>query len=132
MPFLGVLDGNRELVDAGVLAATYEFSLQHLEKNGFRSVSLGQTQAFLNDGVLQFKRRFGHTISGTTEHKYVARILSDTPAARAFLKSNPLIFQLSDGLRGAVFVDGAPPTSQTRLKERRKLAVAYGSLPRNC
>jgi len=112
MPLLGVLDGSREFVAAGAVAASYEFSLQHLEKNGYRSVSFGQTQAFLNDGVLQFKRRFGHTISGTTEHKYIARIMSDTPVARAFLKSNPFIFQLSDGLRGVVFVDRELPTSQ--------------------
>ena len=112
MPLLGVLDANREYVAAGAVAASYEFALQHLEKSGYRRVSLGQTQAFLNDGVLQFKRRYGHIVVGTTEHKYIARVWSDTPESRAFLKSNPLIFQRNDGLRGLVFVDGEQPTAE--------------------
>lgn len=116
MPFQGVLDGNREYVTAGAVEAAYEFTLEHLEKNGYRSVSFGQTQAFLNDGILQFKRRYGHIVSSAIEHKYVARVMSDTPVARAFLKSNPFIFQLDDGLRGVVFLDREDFTPQ-KLEE---------------
>jgi len=110
IPLLGLLDANAEFVSMGALAAGYEFTLQHLEKNGHRSVGFGQSQAFLKDGVLQFKKSFGHVISSSNELKYVVNFLSDTPAARAFLKNNPLIFERSDGLRGAIFIGGAEPT----------------------
>ncbi|MDP9051841.1 MAG: GNAT family N-acetyltransferase [Acidobacteriota bacterium] len=120
MPFLGVRDGEWELVVAGALVALYEFILQHLEQRGFRSVDLGESRTFLNDGVLRFKMKYGHTISSASVHKFLIRVLSDTNAARAFLQNNPFIFQHADELRGAVFLDAAAPPSTRTLHEIHK------------
>lgn len=126
MPLLGVLDGSWEIVAVGALAATYEFALQHLEKRGCRTVDFGKTQAFLNDGVLRFKKKFGHVIAGGSEHKYLVSVTRDTRAARAFLESNPFLFEHDGGLRGAVFVDQASPTPEVLLevyKEQYQLGL---------
>jgi hypothetical protein len=120
MPFLGVRDGEWDLVVDSALVALYEFTLQHLEQRGCRRIDLGESQTFLNDGVLRSKKKYGHTISSTSIHKFLIRALSDTSAARAFLQNNPFIFQHLDELRGAVFLDAAGPPSPHTLHEIHK------------
>jgi Acetyltransferase (GNAT) domain len=120
MPSLGVRDGEWELVVDGALVALYEFILQHLEQRGCRRVDLGESRTFLNDGVLRSKRKYGHTLSSASIHKFLIRVLSDTNAARAFLQNNPFIFQYAGEFRGAVFLDAAAPPSLRTLHEMHK------------
>jgi hypothetical protein len=120
MPYLGVLDGRWELVTEGALAASYEFALRHLEKTGCRRVSFGQSRGFLNDGVLLFKKKY-QTISGSSNYKYVTKVLSDTSATRAVLRGNPFIFQHGGEFHGAVFVGAEVPPTLHLLQEMHKL-----------
>ena len=115
MPFLGVLDGNHDLVAEGVLAAVYECFLQHVEKKGLLSADLGESRAFIKDGVLAFKKKFGYTIFNTSIHKYLVRIVSDNPATRAFLENNLFIFQHAGNCYGAVFLPPSVPPSLDTL-----------------
>jgi hypothetical protein len=104
---LGVRDGDRQLVREGVLAALYHFSFQHLEARGFTRLHLGSCRAFLHDGVLKYKSRLSQSIIGSSWKGFALKILSDTPATRAFLLNNPFIFESNGALNGAVFVDSA-------------------------
>jgi len=52
----GVRGGNREYVQAGAVAALYEFALRHAEEKGCRKVKFYRSRAFLQDGALRFKR----------------------------------------------------------------------------
>ena len=140
MPYLGVRDGSWELVSEGAISSGYEFVLQHLEAIGCRKLILGQSRAFLEDGVLQFKKKYGHKIMGAAIHKFVTKVVCDTVATRAFLQSNPFIIENSGEFHGIVFLDGNMPPTQQTLKEidkklsqpgLSKLAVCYfpGEIP---
>jgi len=53
-------------------------------------------------------------------------LTSDTQAARAFLQSNPFLFEHDGGLRGAVFVDQESPMPEVLLevyKEQYQLGL---------
>jgi hypothetical protein len=119
-PYLGVLDGRWEFVAGGAISASYEFVLQHLETTNCRKANFGQSRAFLNDGVLRFKRKYGYEIVNSTIHKFLTKVVSDTNATRAFLRNNPFIMERSGKFYGVVFLDGeVPPTPQT-LQEINK------------
>ena len=119
-PYLGVLDGRWEFVAGGAISASYEFVLQHLETTSCRKANFGQSRAFLNDGVLRFKKKYGYEIVNSTIHKFLTKVVSDTNATRAFLRNNPFIVERSGKFYGVVFLDGeVPPTPQT-LQEINK------------
>jgi hypothetical protein len=80
MPYLGVRDGSWELVSEGAISSGYEFALQHLESIGCRKLILGQSRPFLKDGVLQFKKKYGHKIMEADIHKFLTKIVWDTDA----------------------------------------------------
>lgn len=109
--YVGVRNADWNLVRDGVVAAGYEFLLQHLEAAGHRKVNFGTSRGLLNDGVLRFKRKFGQTIVGVSEHKFLIRIAEDTSATRAFLHNTPFIFEHAGHYYGAVFILNETPTT---------------------
>jgi hypothetical protein len=117
---IGVRDGKRELVADGALSAAYEFAFQHLEKTGCPKVNFGESNAFLNDGVLRFKKKYGSTIHAASIHKFLIRVISDNPATRAFLQGNPFIFQRGSEFSAAVFVGPEVPPTLVTLQEIHK------------
>jgi hypothetical protein len=125
MPYLGVRDGSWELVSEGAISSGYEFALQHLEGNGCRKLIFGQSRAFLKDGVLQFKKKYGHKIMGAGIHKFLTKVVCDTDATRALLQNNPFIIEDAGEFHGIVFLDGKLSTSQQTLEEiDKKLSQA--------
>ncbi len=100
---LGVRDASRELVHEGVIGALYHFALRHLESKGFRRVELGKTRAFLNDGILRYKKKLGLRLLGPADGCFYLRVLRHTEATKTFLQTNPLIFARDGALYGAVF-----------------------------
>jgi hypothetical protein len=103
---LGVRDASRELVHEGVIGALYHFGLRHLESKGFRRVEMGKSRAFLNDGVLRYKKKLGLRLVGPADGCFYLRVLRHTEATRTFLQANPLIFARDGALYGAVFPVG--------------------------
>jgi hypothetical protein len=111
--YVGVLDGKWDHVRDGALVAAYEFCFQRLEKTGYTKVGLGFSRAFLQDGALRRKRKWGQSVMYASNHKFLMQIKSDSKATRAFLANNPFIFERSGKLHGAVFLnDEALPTSE--------------------
>jgi hypothetical protein len=115
---LGVRQDGPDYVHEGVIAALYHFSFAHLFAKGFSRVNMGSSRAFLNDGVLKFKRKLSQSITDCSWPGFALEILSDAPAAKSFLLNNPFIFQ-SDGVwRGAVFMDSALSAETIRQIDR--------------
>jgi hypothetical protein len=100
---LGVRDARPELVHEGVIGALYHFGLRHLESRGFRRVEVGKSRAFLNDGILRYKKKLGLRLLGPVEGCFYLRVLRHTEATKTFLQANPLIFVRDGALYGAVF-----------------------------
>jgi hypothetical protein len=119
-PYLGVLDGRGDFVAGGAISASYEFVLQHLETTSCRKANFGQSRAFLNDGVLRFKKKYEYEIVNSTIHKFLTKVVSDTNATRAFLRNNPFIMERSGKFYGVVFLDGEVPPAPQTLQEINK------------
>jgi hypothetical protein len=117
---LGVRDGNRNHVRDGAIAAAYEFSLRRMEEKGYRKCGLARSRAFLQDGVLRFKRNLPQTIIGASNRKLMVRVLAETHATRAFLLNNPFILERSGKLHGLVFMSSEVPPTPQALREISK------------
>jgi len=118
--WLGVRDGNFDYVRDGAIAALYEFALQHAEEKGCRKVKFYKSRAFLDDGVLRFKRTMSQRIAEADDCKSLLRIESASPAARAFLESSPFIFERFGQLHGAVFLNDEAPLTVEVLRKMNK------------
>jgi len=102
---LGIWHGNWKYVRYGAAGALYYFSLRYLEDKGFSKVDCGLSRAFLRDGVLRYKKKWGQRIVGMSSNMFALKVLSYTAATRAFLVNNPFIFEYRGSSNGAVFVD---------------------------
>ena len=102
---LGVRDANREYVQEGVLAALYVFAFEHAQKAGYTRINMGACRPRLRDGVLRFKKKFGHRIATARWGGTSLKISALTPSTKAFLRDNPFVFREKDDLLGAAFTD---------------------------
>lgn len=100
---LGVKDGNRDYVKKGALVAIYYFAFSYLLEKGYTTVNLGKTRAFLNDGVLNYKNKWGLKVIGLSETGFMLKVLSVTDGVKAFLSKNPFVFKDNQVLKSAFF-----------------------------
>ncbi len=103
---MGIRDGDRTHFKRGAGVALYHFAMQHLEEKGHTTAGLGWSRPFLRDGVLQFKRKWSQRIVRGRSHGFALKILTNTPAASAFLRENPFICRRGGSFCAAVFVEG--------------------------
>jgi hypothetical protein len=76
-----------------------------LSEQGYRQVHLGASRAFLNDGVLQYKKKWGMAIAGERADGWIINALQDDAATRSFLINNPFSYENSGELCVAVFLE---------------------------
>lgn len=117
---LGICDGNMEYLDYGAMGALYYFPLEYAKEKGFLKMSAGMSRGFLKDGVLQYKKKWGHRIIDISSRTFTLKIVSDTPATRAFLENNPFIFDDQGLPCGAVFLNSKENISQELIKQINK------------
>jgi hypothetical protein len=103
--FLGIKDGDPELLKHGVTAALYYFPMQYLQTKGIRRVDFGPSRPFFRNGVLQYKRKWDQRLSGISAHGFVVRPLSMGAAVKGFFCNNPFIYPEGSKLNGAIFID---------------------------
>jgi hypothetical protein len=115
---MGLLNGDRALARIGALAALYIFGFQELSKRGIESYNLGGSRPFINDGVLQYKRKWGMILThGKAEGFAICRI-RDTQGVRQVLSNNPFIYEATNGkLTGAVFFPDSQIDHKTICKQ---------------
>ena len=81
---------------------------------------VGWSKPFLDDGVLQFKRKWAQVITDSRFWGTGLVISSLTPAVKSFLRRNPFIFKHDELLYAAVFVDADRAFSSEEIGEITK------------
>jgi len=112
---LGVKHGDMSFVKAGVVAAFYHYRTSYLEEKGYKSVRMGASRAFLKDGVLQYKKKWGTRLVGPRPAGFAIRPVSMTKGVMDFLVHNPFIFGHHGMLEGAIFINHELPLSEDQI-----------------
>ena len=121
---MGVLEADEQLLRDGVVGAMNLLRLQWANQNGFAGVNFLGSNPMLNDGLFQYKRKWGTAIIVPAHlHRRVwIKINRLTPAVAEFLRSNPCIVIDDRGaLHGLIFVDDlhkATPEQQAEWEKR--------------
>jgi len=118
--YIGVKDGNFDYVKDGAIAAIFHFLIRLFKEKGYKEVDLGLSRAFLKDGVLRYKKKWGGsriTYSSLTRGIYLVEPLTNTAGLKAFLINNPFVFMDQGKINGAIFVDGDHSFSREELEE---------------
>lgn len=103
--FLGVKDGNLELIKEGVIGILFSYPVLYAKENGYAWVNFGMSRPFVNDGALNFKRKRGLKIADTFPKGYVVEAVSKSRGVKSFLVHNPFIYGDKKGLACALFLD---------------------------
>lgn len=101
---LGVLTGDTDYVRLGAFTAAYYYSIMHFEKKGYSKMSLGRTRSFLNDGVLQYKRRWSMKIISPQKNRFFIVPAAYTEGVVSFMNNNPFITEENGRLVSNVFL----------------------------
>jgi hypothetical protein len=92
---LGLLDGNKELLNHGVIGAMYYFGILEGQKMGCKWVDFGGTRPFLTDGLTKYKVGWGgefvRDLSPTKEYLWFG-LNEKSSMAKAFIHCNPFMF----------------------------------------
>jgi len=117
---VGVLDASRELMVMGAIPACYHFCYEHLRQSGYSRASLGLCRAFVDDGVLTFKRKFGLKLLNATGRSFVLIPNGTSRPLAGLLSGNAFIHSTRGKLGIAAFVDadGDAEAVATSLQKR--------------
>jgi hypothetical protein len=102
---VGVKDASKSYLNDGAIGALFYYSIKYLMDKGYGKVSLGMTRAFLNDGVLRYKKKWGIEIKGSDRMGFMIEPLSQTDGTIGFLLNNAFVFQDEEDFKGAIFVN---------------------------
>lgn len=114
---VGVKEGDRQYVKTGALKAIDYFQAIYLHQKGFRTLHLGGSRPFLNDGVLRKKRAEGMQITDDSPLRFGLMFSPKSESFAAFLASNPLICRRDGSYWSTVVVDQDAPLSVQRFHE---------------
>jgi hypothetical protein len=117
----GIKDGNLDyVIKDRAKGALYYFSILCLKEKGIKNLSFGYSRAFLNDGVLQYKKKWGVNIINTTDLGdlgFLIKPLNKTDGVKNFLLNNPFIFYKKGKLNGAVFIENKETISTKQFEK---------------
>jgi len=122
---LGIKDANPEYVKMGAMGAFYYYSFQYLKDKGFKKAGVGGSRPFLNDGVLNYKRKWGLKITEQFEGLFLLKPLKMTGGAKTFLVNNPFMYSDKGKFNSAVFLNEAISIDEA-IKE--DISKKYGCL----
>ena len=82
-------------VKRGVIAASYYYLIQYSKKSSAKLIDLGSCRPFVNDGLFNYKRKWGTKI-GKSENEfseiYSFKQCSNNKGIKSFLINNPFIY----------------------------------------
>jgi hypothetical protein len=122
----GVINGNRTHLQSGVLAATYYFTCRYLQQHGYKRVNVGGSRAFLEDGVLNYKKKWGLRLTYQKKGGFILKVVSLCPAVREFFLKNPFIYLDGKEFRGALFCDNAGSQFAEALRKVSRYSAIEG------
>lgn len=104
---IGVKQGDPAYAKMGAAAALYYLEIQHLLTSGYKVLHYGSTRAFLHDGVLHFKKKYGPALVGSDDCVFHLRVVRGSAGVNGFLANNPFMTHEGDAFYGNFFVDDA-------------------------
>jgi len=117
---IGVKDGNLSYLKTGVVAATYYFSSLYLVGRGYEKMNTGSLRAFLKDGVLQYKKKWGVRVSSHDTKGFLLKPLSRSEGLKGFFSRNPFVFVNEGKLSSAVFIENEKMGTDESYKKFHK------------
>jgi hypothetical protein len=114
----GVLNGSSELKKTGAISATYLFAMDYLASTGYSNVSFGLSRSFLDDGVLNYKRKFRPIITTGSNDGVLMRIRRLDEPTRSMLRDSPCLTWQDNMLHRTYFRD---PTEDHSERQSRKV-----------
>ncbi len=104
----------------GAISATYIFAADYLWEKGYEKVSFGLVRSFLNDGLLQYKKKWDITLKSSVRRGYILKPLIVSEAVKGFFENNPFIYREKNKLYGAVFIHEGEECSEAEYKVFQK------------
>ncbi len=121
---IGVKNADRQLIRQGVISASTLNTIRHVREKGFSRLHMGSCRAFLTDGSLFYKKKWGLRFIGHDRYGHLLRILQLSSGVKAFLENNPFVYAEDRKLWGAVF-EGEEERDSSELEARAsKLTIA--------
>ena len=114
---IGVKDANVDYLKAGVLSSLYYFAIKYLKQKGYKKVNFGLSRAFLKDGVLQYKKKWGLQIDNIIKTGFLIKPLSKTVGGKGFFLNNPFIYIDNMRFNGAIFVEAFQSLSKNDIEK---------------
>lgn len=110
--YLGVKDGNFDLVKQGAVFALYYYTILWAKEKGYTKLDFGHCRPFLNDGVFLFKRRLGMKIQRSPRYHRMLYLSINrfNPSLEQFFANNPLVHEDQGVLKGLLFVQKDDPS----------------------
>ena len=97
-PLMGVRHGDPGLLQRGASFASIALPLEWARQNGYRRVDLGRTGSFVNDGLQQYKRRWG--LVPVPDHlSLVTAVRVGSAVARRAFSRAPVLTETEAGLQ---------------------------------
>lgn len=113
---LGVRDGDYRHVKEGAIGALYYYKIEYLSGRGFARFDAGASRAFLKDGVLQYKRKWGLRLTRPRAGGFCLRKRCQLTMADTYIFNNPFIHSRNQILYGLV-VTGSSAAHHRKLSE---------------
>lgn len=97
----GILDGEQKYLDEGALSALYYYAIQVSHQKGYRRSDVCDTSPFINDGIYQYKRRWGYEPQRElwNAREWLFWVPDGSPAAIRWLEENPVVEEFAQRSR---------------------------------
>jgi len=89
--------------------AIFYFSIKTAQDENFKKIDFGLNRSFLNDGVLNYKKKWGCQFSISPNQVYSIAINTKSKAMKQFLKSNPIFFHEKDHISSIFYFKDEKP-----------------------
>jgi len=114
---MGVKEGDSAYISAGAMGAIYYFGLLSVGSEGYTRAAVGWSRAFLNDGVLLYKKQRGACLAESYSIGFRLKRMQASAGAEAFFKNNPFLYIAKGKYYGALFIDGGQQLSEQEFEE---------------
>ena len=100
----GVIDNNIDYLKKGAATANYYFSMIWAKEIGAKFIDFGTCKPFLNDGILQYKKKWGVFIrkAESSFGIFAFKILNHSIGIDSFLLNNPFINLNNGRIEGVI------------------------------
>lgn len=106
LKWTGIKDGDQEYLRKRVPGASDYFIIKWAIEKKFKALDFGLCRAFLNDGVLRYKRKWNMTLNyfGQNTMFFGLKICNLNDGVKNFLENNPFSFYNDRNLEGFVYI----------------------------